>query len=1139
MKKPLILLTFLAVAGCAMAQLATPELMSPAHGLTNASVRQQLQWGTVSSATGYIVEVDTSASFNSPLLYASTLYSTSGITNSQYRNYLHYNTTYYWRVRAYRSGDTSAWSLVRTFHTSVRPSLSSPSNDTSAMGSYYPRQNFQWNCFYGSTGYTLQVDTTPTFSSPILRTVEVSSSVSSTGSVSQYVYNMRYGTMYYWRVRAYHTQDTSDWSVVRQFHTGTGMRLYDPSNSDSTGTYYTRQNFQWYNSYGSTGYLLQLDTTPDFSSPHLRTTSIAISATNTNETLSQYLYNMHYGKMYYWRMRAYNTQDTSDWSEVRHFHTRADMRLYGPANTDSTGNHVTRQYFQWYNSYGSTGYIIQWDTLPDFSTAQVYTSIPTNYASNNDETLGQYIYNMHYGKMYYWRMRAYNNADTSEWSAVRHFHTRANMSLYGPSNTDSTGNYYTRQNFQWYNSYGSTGYIIQWDTLPDFSTAQVYTSIPTNSATNTSETFGQYLYNMHYGKMHYWRMRAYNTQDTSEWSAVRHFHTSRRPTLNDPANNSTGYNISTYKLYWNNHCGSSSYLVQVDTTPAFSSPLLRTLTKTNAQTNNDNYLNVQPTGLRPGTTYYWRVRAINTADTSEWSLTWRFTTQYDVTTGPTLSSPANDSVGVLHNSALLVWNAQTDMTGYRYWVSTNASFSDTVARGATTLTFTNITNLYPSTTYYWKVQGVYATGNTAWSSVWHFTTADVPLAAPVLTAPANHASVQQSSVQLSWGSVYGALTYQLQFSIDSTFQTAVSSYTTATTHYNLSGLPSNMHYYWRVRSANNNAASEWSSTWTFNTNTCPTTFATIDTTIGDEEGYWFFGTFLSTPGTYTHILPNAQGCDSVVTLHLAVNHSVHDTTVVHDTTYINVYVHDTTIVHDTTYINNYIHDTTIVNNYIYDTTIIDHYIHDTTIITLHDTTIVDNYIHDTTIITLHDTTIITLHDTTIVDNYIHDTTIITLYDTTIVTLHDTTFRDVNYYNLEVSSVQQIGIAVGSGRFADSTVVEIAAIPVCGNHFVQWSDGNTENPRHVLVTDDITLLATFDVDSVGVTNVDAPSTTITVEGNILIVQGAAGQRIRIFDELGRLLATHDNLPATHSFRLPATGVYLIQIGTAPAHRVIVR
>ena len=199
-----------------------------------------------------------------------------------------------------------------------------------------------------------------------------------------------------------------------------------------------------------------------------------------------------------------------------------------------------------------------------------------------------------------------------------------------------------------------------------------------------------------------------------------------------------------------------------------------------------------------------------------------------------------------------------------------------------------------------------------------------------------------------------------------------------------------MHYYWRVRSANNNAASEWSSTWTFNTNTCPTTFATIDTTIGDEEDYWFFGTVLSIPGTYTHILPNAQGCDSVVTLHLAVNHSVHDTTyitlydttIVHDTTYINNYIYDTTIVHDTTYINNYIHDTTIVhdttyiNNYIHDTTIVDHYIHDTTI--------VDHYIHDTTIVDHY------IHDTTIVDHYIHDTTIITLHDTTIITLHDTT-----------------------------------------------------------------------------------------------------------------------------------------------------
>ena len=92
--------------------------------------------------------------------------SSSSTAPSRYHNYLHYNTTYYWRVRAYNATDTSDWSAVRNFHTDYHPYLSSPSNDTSSAG-YYTRQNFQWQYFYGSTGYTLQVDTTPSFSSPL------------------------------------------------------------------------------------------------------------------------------------------------------------------------------------------------------------------------------------------------------------------------------------------------------------------------------------------------------------------------------------------------------------------------------------------------------------------------------------------------------------------------------------------------------------------------------------------------------------------------------------------------------------------------------------------------------------------------------------------------------------------------------------------------------------------------------------------------------------------------------------------------------------------------------------------------------------------------------------------------------------
>lgn len=245
---------------------------------------------------------------------------------------------------------------------------------------------------------------------------------------------------------------------------------------------------------------------------------------------------------------------------------------------------------------------------------------------------------------------------------------------------------------------------------------------------------------------------------------------------------------------------------------------------------------------------------------------------------------------------------------------------------------------------------------------------------------------------------------------------------------------------------------------------------------------------------------------------------IHDTTIVHDTTYVDNYVYDTIIVHDTVYVNIYVHDTMIVNNYIHDTVVINNYIYDTAFV--HDTTIVNNYIHDTTI----------------VNNYIHDTVTLTEY------VHDTVIvvAPMDYYNLTLASEQPaIGIVVGTGRYSDSTVVEIAAIPVQGNHFVQWSDGNTENPRHILVREDITLTAIFAADEVGVTEVEATGATITTEGNVITVQGATGQRVRIFDVVGRLLSTNQSVAEIQRFRMMAAGVYLVQVGDGTAQRVVVR
>ena len=51
-----------------------------------------------------------------------------------------------------------------------------------------------------------------------------------------------------------------------------------------------------------------------------------------------------------------------------------------------------------------------------------------------------------------------------------------------------------------------------------------------------------------------------------------------------------------------------------------------------------------------------------------------------------------------------------------------------------------------------------------------------------------------------------------------------------------------------------------------------------------------------------------------------------------------------------------------------------------------------------------------------------------------------------------------GSATGSGTYLQDTVVTISAEPNYGYHFTQWSDGDTNNPRSIMVMSDTTLTA---------------------------------------------------------------------------------
>ena len=68
---------------------------------------------------------------------------------------------------------------------------------------------------------------------------------------------------------------------------------------------------------------------------------------------------------------------------------------------------------------------------------------------------------------------------------------------------------------------------------------------------------------------------------------------------------------------------------------------------------------------------------------------------------------------------------------------------------------------------------------------------------------------------------------------------------------------------------------------------------------------------------------------------------------------------------------------------------------------------------------------------------------------------------IDRYTVTVASANEAQGTAAGGKTADyNTTVEISATAATGYHFVQWSDGNTDNPRTVTVTADATYTAQF-------------------------------------------------------------------------------
>ncbi|WP_457653714.1 fibronectin type III domain-containing protein [Rhodocaloribacter sp.] len=188
------------------------------------------------------------------------------------------------------------------------------------------------------------------------------------------------------------------------------------------------------------------------------------------------------------------------------------------------------------------------------------------------------------------------------------------------------------------------------------------------------------------------------------------------PSAVDPPDGATDVD-TTVDLTWTAVDGATSYSVEVATDDAF----------TNVVASADGVSGTTTTvgPLEEGTTYFWRVRAANTAGAGPWSGAFSFTTLTSATApaAVTLASPEDGAMDV-PTEVTLSWNAADGADTYDVQVATDDAFTALVTdESGLTATSLTVSGLANNTTYFWRVRAANTAGAGPWSGTRSFTTA--------------------------------------------------------------------------------------------------------------------------------------------------------------------------------------------------------------------------------------------------------------------------------------------------------------------------------------------------------------------------------------------------------------------------------
>ncbi|MFT3787295.1 MAG: fibronectin type III domain-containing protein [Tepidisphaeraceae bacterium] len=468
-----------------------------------------------------------------------------------------------------------------------------------------------------------------------------------------------------------------------------------------------------------------------------------------------------------------------------------------PSNLAGTAASTTQINLTWTdNATNETGFRIDRATNSTFTTGLVSTTAAANATSAS-------VTGLTANTTYYFRITALNGSLTSAASNTATVKTLATATApAAPTTLAGTAVSTTQINLTWKdNATNETGFRIDRAINSTFTTGLVSTTAAANAQAAS-------ITGLTANTTYYFRVVALNGVLASAASNIATIKTlATNPTAPAAPTGliSSVISSSQINLAWkDNATNETGYRIERATNSTFTAGLVQTTAVANATF-------ATLTGLAAGTTYYFRVFALNGTTVSAASNVVSATTKTATGTAP--SAPTTLAGTAVSTTQInLTWKDNaTNETGFRIDRATNSTFttglvSTTAAANAQAA---SITGLTANTTYYFRVvalNGALASAASNTATIKTLATVTAPAAPTGLVA----AVVSKSQINLAWkDNATNETGYRIERATNSTFTAGLVTTTVAANagFAQITGLTANTTYYFRVVALLNSTAS--------------------------------------------------------------------------------------------------------------------------------------------------------------------------------------------------------------------------------------------------------------------------------------------------------------------------------------------